>query len=681
MLTVPQATTVAGRAANVGQQPQLQIGQAAAELGGRVFDLASQMIASRIQQRTQVAQLDMTTDFAAARLKVDQLTDPAEVGPAWDQETAAIRARYLPTDDKGNVTLDPREADALSLYFKDLSGQHTTAIAGNVATLGRSQQKASWLATSNRIGAQAQTADPQTAEALVALSDQRIAQLEADGVMTAPEAELARQQATAGIWGAQASKLIDSDPQAFLDQAGEGLWNQKLGADGLAQGQAAAQAAVAQKAKAAEDAAARDARQQAALANDQLDAMIGLSAKGVSPAQRALLTDPTFRAAADPAKLARAEASVKLVDEIPTIGQMSVPDLKAAIAAETAKPKTAGWQTEKLDLMQSQLNARQAALTKDGAAYLQAQGTGFAKLPSMDPADPAFAAAIRGRVVDAQHYSGTEGVSVQPFTTEEQAQIKALADPSVDPKARAQLASVLGAELGYQAASSLTGNPVFGQVSGLLASGAPTALGAEILKGQARMAADNVVKPPVKERLQSIFTTLGPLLGDTIGEAEAASKFAAADALYAARFPDPAAAFDPDGYGQALHEVLGGQGPYKNAEARGGMQDVNGAMTLMPQGLRAQEVEAGLASVAQFEPDVFKSLMTMISVSGAPPMINGLPIPASDLEGVRIEAVADDTYRFVTEGGTTFEDGTGAPYEFHLLGSGAAHGLLGVITP
>jgi hypothetical protein len=669
---VPQAGTIGGRAASNTPVATPQSGAIISDFGQKMADVGQKWKTEDNAVIVQNTTLDMTKDMALARQEVDQLADPAAVGPAWAKYEADFQQKYF-----SDPNMEPQVRTQLALNFKELTTKHAVDLSGNILRLRQSQQVAAYTTQSAQIAAMVPGSDPATFQALREAKMKGIDALA--GKPGYDPAEIAKLKVAADqdLYGQRATDAIAKDPAAFL--AENDAKDSPYAALGDKRGDyiATARARLAQNAKAAQREANRQNAQLMKANNDQLDGIISLSGKGISPASRSLLTDPNFAANADPARVAQAKAAVALVDAMPTVAQMSLPELDAAIAAQKAKPMTEGYQADTLELLQKRRADKAAALTRDAAAFAQSNGQGFAPLP-LDPAHIAdLGPALAARVTDAAHLSATEGVKAAPLTLDEQAQIKALAGPDADPRQRTQLAQAIGGTLGMAGASGITNDPTFAWSAGLVAHGGTPALVTEIFRGQSRIKADNIVMPPVADRLTAGFDQMGKVISDMGGEVLQKEIYAAADGLYAARIGDPKASFDGEIYKQALHEVLGGTGTFDGRDARGGVQTIAGYLTPLPMGVEAGSVESVLGNLTSSDAAAVEKVLGTISTQGGPPMLDGHPLPPDDLATMHIEAVGNDLYRFVADNGQTPEVAPGKPYEFRLVGDARHPGLLG----
>ena len=171
------------------------------------------------------------------------------------------------------------------------------------------------------------------------------------------------------------------------------------------------------------------------------------------------------------------------------------------------------------------------------------------------------------------------------------------------------------------------------------------------------------------------------------GEAIQAEMMAAADALYAARVrgQDPGAGINESIYSQAMHEVLGGSGAYGTSRQRGGVQDVNGRRTFLPEGVRAQDVTGAFSGIAADlspgrssysmsgtnvpSPDPGRAERVLDTIAGGMrPAINGRHLSPEEWRGASITQVGPDEYALMLDygGGMQAQGTDGQPFTFSL---------------
>jgi hypothetical protein len=468
-----------------------------------------------------------------------------------------------------------------------------------------------------------------------------------------------------------------------------------LGAEGVAAARVQAQGAIERQEQAAAVAAEKETQRQARLVNDELAQITAISGKGRTAAQLALLDDPRVRELADPEILAEAEAARALLTEKPTLQTMTIVELEREIAAEREASIARDYQAERLTVLEGLLERKTEGLRTDPVAYARDEGLPFFDTEvAFDPADEAgFRAQLRTRVADGQAYARREELTggFLPLSEAEKGALRT-SYAAASPDERTVLARSLSAELGPQATSSITGDPVAGHVGALLAQGGSDVLAREVFQGGDAIALGNVKLPPEAERIGEIFGRIGGLFADVPGgEALEATVRKAADQLYAARARVSGAStvegeIDADLYNQALHEVLGGTGDvnaWGDGGVRGGVQPVRDVPTILPRGVRAGDVEAALEGLGvrleasegagqsggrqrpEFREEWLQEDLARISVTGRAPRINGQPVDPDSLSRYRLEAVADGLY-ILTWNGRVLKDDAGADYTIRM---------------
>lgn len=689
-LIVPRATTIAGAAPRTQAQPQLNIGAAAAQLGSGLEAMAAKLIEARVQSRTQAAQLDMTSDFAQARLQVAQITDPAQVGPAWDQATAAIQTKYLPMDAQGNSTLDPREAEALSLAFKDLSGKHTNAIADQQIQLGNSQAEANWAGARDRITSLAVTGDPETAQAALDLGMQNIDALLANGTYSPAKAESERIALRQDWTAAQASKALAADPKAFLDQLDKGQWND-LGQTGLLQMQTAAQSEIARRAAEGAKNADIATKQLDTQFADRLKAIADITGQGRLAVDEKLLTDPVLiaRAAENPdiaLALNKAHASIALRDDVPDLRMMTVSQLQALATQEAARPLVEAYDGQRLTVINDLIQKKLTGYATDLPGTMAAEGFVVPALPAFDPAKPAsFAAGLSQRIAfaaQAQKEGRTQ--SFQPLSPSEVAALKPMLDPKADTATKlALLSSIATASKGKAGlvAGSLGADPTAAGVATLLATRNDMALAESILRGNQKVAL-GLRSMPTDKAQNAVFDTV------TASQFENDPALAAQlKGMAAAYYADHASGINPDGsqsvvapvtdlfndtaaqdeYKVAVAVVTGAKPDASGALTIGGIQEVNGAPVWLPSGIGKDQTEAAIRAVGY-------SLNSMDPAIRADPLMKDA-LPADPMAALKAASI---------DGSLPYLGGDNARYwwrtaQFERVGQSSVYNLFVVI--
>lgn len=695
-LTVPRAPNIVGRTATEQFEPP-QTGAMVADFGNRMLQFGTVLETDRLDRQMSRLRVDMTKDLGDLRLQVEEIGDPEAAGAAWDQGIAQLRQTYQTgTDDRGRPRIDKKNVENFGLAFDDLSNTHALALGGRFLALRQSQRAATYYEYSTVAGNQAAKADPATREKLYADFDEETDRQVAAGTMDPEKAAKTKLEFRQRTENAAAIELQAADPEGLVEALDGGEFA-NLDPETRARYGVSAQAEVDRRAVAEQKAAEAGAKEAAAQVDKDLGKLIDLSDHGGAIAvDQAFLARPDVQASP---RYPEAQAALALRQEVPDLAFKTPAELDVLIATEKKRPITEPWDEKRLTVLEAQRARAADGWRTDGIAYARKSGLPVPALPTFDPANPdAFADAIAARVTFGQ------GLKADGYTTDtlildqdEQATIAKTLAGLTDPAAKAALAGALtGAVLERKGnpgqIAALAADPVLSWVGGMQARGAGSpGLAAEILSGQQAMEAKNLILPPVADRISPTFEQLGTVFADIPGgERLQAGVTAAADALYAARIRriDPTGAIDEDLYRQALHEVQGGTGTVGSANARGGLQEVNGRLTLLDPGMRPEDFDGPIMAMRaqmQYEtngmtmpaevkasqkwPASSEAALQSASKSGGLPSINGEPLTADDLSGVSFVAVGPDKYVLVLDIGNgvqATDSTTGEPYVFSL---------------
>lgn len=609
-LTVPKAGLTAGRAAAV-RVGTPETGAVISEFGQRMVEVGTQWRDARLQIEGQRAQIGILGDMGRARLELEQVTDPAAIGPAWDQQVAAIREKYLPVDAAGNPTIDPKLAEQIALSIDEMSQKHGLALAGRVIDLTQSQRDAAWIGLRADIVTGATTADPTTFGAYLDTGLAAIDQLAANGVLDPAAAATEKQKLTEELWSSRAAARIEVDPGAFLAEAAEGQW------DGIGSGLADAKlratraeaTRTAEAARAAEVASSQLAGDLKKRLGDMTDMLRGQA----TVTDEALLDDPGLAqlAASNPdlqLALDEARAAKALRDEIPGLRGMNVAELNNLIAAERAKPISQPYQAERIKVLTATRDELLKGYATDVPGTAAKAGLPVPALPAFDPAAPQdFAQGLAARIVfadgmKARGYSQT----AQPLSPDEAASLAGIIDPkaALDPKlalAEALAVGTGGRPERITAQLGATADPAFAGAVQIIATTGNRPLAAEVLRGSQKLAL-GTVNLPTDTNLRTVFHGVtGGVFEDS--PELAAQVMAASKAIYA----DRAAGVNPDGvdsilpfmdddeaqalYAEAIQRFTGATPDANGNLTIGGLQEFNDALVWLPPGVSAGTLE------------------------------------------------------------------------------------------
>lgn len=682
-LTVPVSNRSPGRAAQPQGIEPLGLGEAASGLGDIANRVGRQMEAEQLQHQAQRAQVDYTRELGELRLQIEEIADPDAKDTSWQQGVSTIRDRYL--GEAGG--LDPRVRRELDTSFDGLANQHALEVGMDAIRGRRARAEALWIEQSHSVATQAAVASPELKDELLGQAFDMLDQLERSNTITADEAARRRLGLVGEVDNASAMRVLAADPETFKQMQAEGAFD-SLGPEVNARYANQADTAIAAAAEKAEKEAEKAAKERQDAIGDRLGEMTDIYTKGRLPLDEKWLADPEVQAHPD---YARVMAARRLRENKIDLQAMTPDAIAAEIERERDRPVVFKYQTEYLDALEEGLAKAEADWTKDPVAA--ARDRLELEVPALDPA--ADTAALAGTLAERVGLSNrlqrdgyTDGLALMDEA--EAAAMKEATGVEVDPGERARIAAAAGLGLAGVpgAMTQLSEDPVFAHVAGMLASGGSRNLAVDIFRGQQAIANETALLPPVKDRTSASFETFGALLGDVPGgDALQAQVVAAADALYARRkrLTAPTDDIEEEGYRQALHEVLGGTGGFDSGEARGGIQEVAGAPTLLPPGVSARRVdeafyklgtgrEPGIAGrVARVEPDPAKlqGQLTAIARNGQPPVLGGKPIDGGTFQRLQVRAVGNDAYVLVLPydaGGAVLMDESGEEYVFSMSG-------------
>lgn len=608
-LTVPTGGVIAGRAANV-RAPATDAGESIAQLGRAIQEKQKQWQDERSQMDMRRTQLDIARDMGAARLEVEQLSDPDEVDRQWSVRSAEIRERYLGPDENGQPRYDARTAGALDLSFTEMGDRHALALGNHALGLRRSMREAQAIAYQSDIVARAAVADPDTLNIYVEQGAGSIDDRLRAGTISHEQAEKEKAALASGIYGARASQMILDDPEGFLtasdaDSTGSpGVWS-ALG-DDLAAYRLTARKEVDRRAAAA----ARDAESQAKARTDaigkRLDEMGGLMSSGFSVSDEEFLKEPEVQSHP---KFAATRAAQSLRDETPGIQSMTVAELDTAIDAEMSRPKTHGWEAERVKVLRSWRDEAEAKSDQDYVSLARDTGHRPPELPDFDPADPGgFAQGLQARMSYDATATGKGWTRTQAvFSQDERTRLKSVLDPKSDPGPKIALAQAVLAAAGQQSErvfGILEADPVFMRATRAMVQTGNPVLAESILRGQQKMQT-GTVNMPAEKQMVSVFDQVTGGAFDADPKMKA-GLIGAARALYA----DNAAGVNPDGensvipfmddeegqdlFGQSVQRVLGASADRNGNMTTGGLQEVSGHQVYLPAGVAVDDVDATL---------------------------------------------------------------------------------------
>jgi len=700
-LTIPKAGVVAGRAPALQEQGGVNAGDLMAAAGDAALAIGTSLENDRLSREAQRLQVDMSKDFNDLRLEVQKVGSPDQIDAVWQNGTAALRQKYLEGQhEDGRPYVDPKNQERFGLAFDELNNRHGYTVGAAALQARQSEREGTWVEFQHQAGnAAALSTDPEMRNVIFARSDAMLADMVASNTITAEEAAKRRLALRSDVSNASAIEVVSNDPRGFLIAAENGDYAD-LGAEAVARYTVRANAAIAAADAAAEKEVERAQTEATNAIGSQLKDYQAIFDAGRVVVDEAFLSRPDVQAHPE---FAKTQAALGLSLEIPDLPQKSPAELMALIADEKNRPVTKPFETERLPVLEAQLDKARAGWSGDPIAYAATVGMPVPELPEFDANNPrAFSAALGQRQAFSQQLVQSGYVqNARALTDAERAQINDLANPSHSPEDRVALASAILPALrgvGVDNANEIVTDRVFLHVGEQIARGTiDRSVAVEAFRGQQVIEEGNVVLPPVADRTEATFQTVQDLFGRLPGGEKLQSSIVqTADAIYAARvrITDPTADIDEDLYRQSFHEAMGGSGQFDGRNAMGGVQNFNGKPTIMPRGINADAVddaigflategnmsdglldrtaEGGVGAIMRAsKPEIATQRLTAISMSGKPPIIGGKPATQEDLADAELFAVGDDRYIFVFQtaaGQRAVYDEDGEPYQFSLMG-------------
>ncbi|KHQ50276.1 hypothetical protein [Mameliella alba] len=702
-LTVPKAPNSAGRVArapNLSSLASSALGEGIEDLGKTMLDVGTTLENDRLDREMQRHEVDLARDVNDLRLEIEQIGDPDAADAAWQNGVKGLRARYEAPDEDGRPRVDPKNSERFGLAFDSLTDSVSYSLGRRSLGLRQSQREANWISYAHEATVAASTADPRQRDELIAMGDRQIAAMLAAGAIDPAEAEKRRLGLRADVSNARAIQAISDDPDAFIAELDGGGFT-GLEADTRARYRTQAERAIEARAKEEARELERAAEAREKEVGDRLKSMTEIMLAGREAVDEKFLATP--EAQAHPL-FAETMAARQLREDGVDLKSMTPSQIDALIAGERTKKLKEPYQLKKLELLEDALAAHEKGYETDPIGYRQDLGLQVTDLPELDPADTSrFSRALEFRFLNAEQLV-KEGFTrdIRMLSNAERDELNARAGVDADPAERLALAkAIIGSDPG--AADHVIGqveDPVFAHVAGLLEDGGSDRVAQDILRGQRIIAEKTVIMPPEAERKDEAYLVLrGYFAGVPASEDIEASVLAAADALYASRVRQQAPDQDVDGaeYRRAVHEVLGGT--IDGRDKRGGLQDIRGAMTLLPAGVKARQVEDALGELSTnlsgartpadpqgysdmiasgrpraetfLTPDEArergKARLQRISLSGGLPTFDGFMIHPEDLRQAQVRAVGPGRYRLWLDGEYALDHTTGAPYEFNMF--------------
>jgi hypothetical protein len=486
----------------------------------------------------------------------------------------------------------------------DLGQRQALALGERNIALHQSQQTADWLETRADLTTTAATADPVTMETLLQEGYARIDAQVAAGLILPDKAVIEKQALEAEVMNARLITAIDQDPAAAKEALQAGTYD-AIGPEAKAQRIATAQAELDRRAAAAATAGEAEAKKRQDEIGNRLDTIGELTVAGRKVADVDFVLNAPDEVKANP-KYPRALARVKLGQEIPNLDLMTPAQIDALIAAEKDRTIVEPWENERLPVLIEMRDKKATALATDPKAALAASGLPAPEIPAFDPANPeAFAAALQ-ESLSFDAFQRQKGYSDQSaiFTKAQKAELQAVLAPGAEAGPKVALLAAIQSATGGNAGEVLTAleaDPVSRRALKVLGMTQDPALTESILRGQQKLDGKTIVPPSRKEQILAFDAMTGGAFDDA--PAVKAEIMEAALALYA----DSAAGIDgettgsdgwiADGaayelYQQSVQRLLGAQPDRNGGLTVGGLQEINGGLTVLPVGVSVAQVES-----------------------------------------------------------------------------------------
>jgi len=419
----------------------------------------------------------------------------------------------------------------------------------------------------------------------------------------------------------------------------------------------------------------------------RLNTIVGAAEENRHAADEAMLDDPAVWA--EHPDLAReAAAKVALRDTIPGFMGMTAAEREAIIGNERDRAVGDEWELDILDAMESSHETATDMANDDFVAYAEKY---MADKPPELPADMSnpdtaeqTVAAMEAR---RQWAAGAvrQGYTKAPvfFSKAEREAMAPVfakgADPAVKAAAVAAVTMAFGASSGA-ALTELKADDVSRHVGGLIGAGASASIGQRAIYGQQLIDEGVVMIPTQATNVAAITPEVAAALPP--GAALQGRVLKTAQALYAstARGVDHTSDEAAELMGAAVQEALGLE-QQSGQRVTGGVQEVNGMMTLLPPGLTPDAVEGGVqAALGQANRgrgrDPIPADPTRWGGNGVPSWA-GRPLSKSDLDNARFVPITtatgdivDGFYRMeiITPGGaiTDVENEAGNAFIFNM---------------
>lgn len=680
-IAIPEAPLRGGAVARPLAPVVDQTGEAFARLGERISQAAAEIDRSRLDVELARERVTTARELGRTRLDYERETDPDAIDAGFQQRTAELRAAAI-------ARVDPRNAEAVGLGFDELRDRHAVQLGARAIGLQQERTRGALAYQETAVLAEAAPVDPATAGALVDQYVDSVAAAVDRGHLTPEEGATRINALRADVASARALRLLDEAPDALVVQIDAGAFAELAPVEReRLRVNAGRELQRREAASAAEE--ARRGKETATLIEARLAEVRDLARAGRRvPDEETLLADPLVQSVPG---FAEAAGAIALRDALPEFNSLTPDQMSARIAEERRRPADRRFELKTIEAME---DAREAAVKRwreDAIAY--APQIGFNAPPAL-PEDLGDARAVATAVAARRAYGRSlaeQGYVAEPqfFSVAERARLAEMTGASADPAARVALAGALAAGFAKDAPRALEeigAGPVFQHFGALIAAGGAPGVAERAFRGETALAGDvPVTKLPVAdERRRILDATVGPSL--LYFPAYAQQVLAAADALYGelGRGLDPKDAPDDaaDAYAEAIQLALGRSAVTARDQA-GGVQELNGRLTLLPLDVTPAQVNRALgralaannrrpsdvAGAASAE-GVRRAALDLWSRSGRgggdPVYADSQALDPDDMDRVTLTAEADGLYALQVRGRDILDSQTGELFVLDL---------------
>jgi hypothetical protein len=348
---------------------------------------------------------------------------------------------------------------------------------------------------------------------------------------------------------------------------------------------------------------------------------------------------------------------------------LSVTEFHANI---TAKFETAPGRVEyaRDEAYQKLIDRQETALRTDPMSYAAETGRVPGAASPIDFNDPS-SLEVRGRAVTAvSEYYRIPMDTMKPLTADEEAQVAKTIAEGTPEEITGMLAGMQA--MGGRAATAAyrqigLKEPAIAHAAGLATVGRSPEVALSVVRGQQRLREDKTLRAGVGLGGSDASAAMHSLVGGALSRMPPRAVNAIYEAA-SARYADQMAitgragdgVIDTTVFEAALRDVIGG------ADA---MDTVNGATTIIPQGVKADQVEDAMASMSDSD------LMRLSADGRMPVFADGSAVTADDIETEGIlRMIGKDLYHVEMADGALLTTGEGdagsvRPYVMRLSGS------------